>query len=78
MWVCDPPQRKITRFNPDGGAQTVAPQSAVDRIDAVGDTLITMAPPGGNALFEIYDLSGKRLRSFGVFLEDQPNQGCTN
>jgi len=76
LWVCDPPQRRIIQITPKGTvAQTLIPKSAVDRITVVGDTLITMAPPGAKFLFELYSLSGRFLKSFGEFIEDQPEYG---
>jgi hypothetical protein len=75
LWVCDPPRRKITRFDPDGKAQTIVLQSAVDRIAAVGDVLITMAPPSKSAFFAVYNSSGDRLKSFGEMIEDQSEKG---
>lgn len=76
VWVCDPRQRRITRFDAEGRAQTIAPQSAVDRIAAVGDVLITMFPPGRDAFFEVYNFSGERLKSFGEMIEDQHEMGA--
>jgi hypothetical protein len=75
LWVTDPLQRRITRFDPDGSARTIVPQSAVDRIAAAGDVLITMTPPRSNAFFEIYNLSGERLKSFGEIIEEQSEKG---
>lgn len=75
IWVCDPRQQRIKGFYADGNTQTVTPRSAIDRVAALGDALITMAPPGNNKLFEVYDLSGKWLRSFGEFVKDQSETG---
>ncbi len=75
LWVCDPVQRRITRFDSGGKARTFVPQSAVDRIAAVGDVLITMAPPRRDAFFEVYDSSGGQLKSFGEMIEDQSEKG---
>jgi hypothetical protein len=41
----------------------------------VGDVLIMMAPPGRNAFFEAYNLSGDQLKSFGEMIEDQDEKG---
>ncbi|HEY0174591.1 MAG TPA: hypothetical protein VGB98_26480 [Pyrinomonadaceae bacterium] len=76
VWVCDPRQRRITRFDSEGGARTIAPQSAVDRIAAVGDVLVTMSPPRKDAFIEVYNLSGERLKSFGEMIEDQYEMGA--
>ncbi len=75
VWVCDPRQRRIAGLNSDGSMQTVTPKSAIDRVAAVGDVLVTMAPPGSERLFEVYNLSGERLKAFGEFLEDQSGKG---
>ena len=75
VWVCDPRQERISGFNADGSKRTVTPKNSIYRIAAVGDVLITMATPGGNSLFETYDLSGQQLKSFGELLVDQPNKG---
>jgi hypothetical protein len=76
VWVCDPPQRKITGFNADGGVmRTISPQRAVDRITLADNRLIAMASPGGTTLFEIYSPSGERLKTFGELIENQPEYG---
>lgn len=75
LWVCDPVQRKITHFQVDGVAHAIAPQNAVDRVTVLGDLLVTMAPPGSSQLFEVYSPSGKQLKSFGEFLQNQSQQG---
>lgn len=75
LWVCDPLQRKLAHFEPNGTVDVVTPRDAVDRVAVLGDALVTMAPPGNNALFEVYSPSGKQLRSFGEFLQNQPEQG---
>jgi 6-bladed beta-propeller len=75
LWVSDPLQRRLTRFDPDGKVRTTVPQSAVDRVAAVGDVLITMAPPRRTAFFEAYDSSGEHLKSFGELIEDQSENG---
>jgi hypothetical protein len=75
VWVCDPRQRRIAGFNPDGSTQTVTPKSAIDRVTVVGNVLVTMAPPGSDRLFEVYNLSGERLKAFGELLEDQSGKG---
>ena len=75
VWVCDPPQRKITRFRSGERAQTIEPQREAWRVATVGDALITMAVPERNALFEIYNLSGNYSKSFGELIENQPEAG---
>lgn len=75
LWVCDPVQRRITRFDAEGQARTFVPQSAVDRIAAMGDVLITMAPPRRDAFFEVYNASGEQLNSFGEMIEEQSEKG---
>ena len=74
LWVCDPGQRRITQFGPDGQVRAVLPQSPTDRLATVGDLLVTMAPPGADALFEVYSLSGERLNSFGEVVADQQRE----
>lgn len=71
LWVCDPPQQIIRRYSPGGNMQVLIPQSAVHRVEAVGDVMVTMVPPGTDTLFDVYDLSGKRLRSFGELIKNQ-------
>lgn len=75
LWVCDPRQQQITHFTPNGEAQTIRPLSAVDRIAAVGDVLVTKAPPGKDDLFEVYSQSGEPLGSYGEILEEQSDKG---
>jgi hypothetical protein len=77
LWVCDPSQRSIQRFSPDGGAQVLRPQSPVHRVAAVGDVMVTMAPPGDDTLFEVYDSTGSRLGSFGHIIKNQRDRGLT-
>lgn len=75
VWISDPLQRRITRFDTDGKAWTTVPQSPVDRLTVAGDVLITMAPPSNTALFAVYNLSGENLKSFGELIEDQYKNG---
>jgi hypothetical protein len=75
VWVSDPQQRKITHFNPNGGAQALALPDAVYRIAAVGDVLFTMSPPGQSALFKVYNPTGEQLKSFGEIIQEQPGNG---
>lgn len=73
--VCDPQLRVIRRYSPDGGTQTVVPKSVAERIAVVGDVIVTAVPPREDALFEVYDLSGNRLWTFGELIQDQLNRG---
>ena len=77
LWVCDPQKHIIKRHSPDGGMQVLIPQSAVHRITAVGDVMVTMAPPQNDTLFEVYDLSGRRVAAFGELIKEQSSKGIT-
>lgn len=71
LWVCDPRQQKITRFDARGEVRAVLPQSPTDRIATVGDFVVAMSGPGADTLFEVYSQSGERLKSFGEVVADQ-------
>ena len=75
LWVCDPPQGKLTHFQPDGTAQALEMRKGLYRVVVLGDSLVTMAPPSTTGVFEVYNLSGTQLRSFGEFLQNQSQQG---
>jgi hypothetical protein len=75
VWVADPQQQRIKVFSNDGKVQTITPQNASYRVAIAPNMLFTMAAPGKNNLFEIYDLTGRQLRSFGELLADQPEKG---
>lgn len=75
LWVVDPIQRKLTHFEPDGDAQATALEKGLYRVIVQGKLLVTMAPPSTTGLFEIYSVSGKPVRSFGEFLQNQSQQG---
>ncbi|HEX8119429.1 MAG TPA: hypothetical protein VF521_19275, partial [Pyrinomonadaceae bacterium] len=71
LWVCDPRQQRITRFDSHGEVRAVLPQRPTDRIVTVGDFLVGMAAPGADTLFEVYSQSGERLKSFGEVVAEQ-------
>jgi hypothetical protein len=75
VWVADPQQQRIKVFGNDGNARTITPQNASYRVALAPNMLFTMAAPGKNKLFEIYDLTGRQLKSFGELLADQPDKG---
>ncbi|HKP81245.1 MAG TPA: hypothetical protein VJT69_04470 [Pyrinomonadaceae bacterium] len=77
LWVCDPKQGSIKRFSPDGRTQEFRPQGAAIRIASVGDLVVTMAPPTDETLFEVYDLVGNRLGTFGRLIKDQSSKSIT-
>lgn len=74
LWVCDMKQQRIGVFNTDGSKRTIRPPNTTLRMAAVGDVMITMVM-SGQRLFETYDLSGQRLKSFGELLADQSDKG---
>ncbi|HEY6802731.1 MAG TPA: hypothetical protein VI306_04045 [Pyrinomonadaceae bacterium] len=74
LWVCDIKQQLMGVFNTDGSKRTIKPSNTTYRIAAVGDVMITMVM-SGQSLFETYDLSGQKLKSFGELLADQSDKG---
>jgi hypothetical protein len=76
LWVCDPQQHLIRRYGPDGGVRAFNPQTAAVRVASVGDKMVTVAL-ADDGLFEVYDLSGNRLGSFGEFIKDQHSKDLT-
>lgn len=75
FWICDLKQERVRVFNADGSKKIYKPNQPVYRIAALGDVMITMLVPEHHRLFETLDFSGKELKSFGQFLEDQSNKG---
>ena len=73
MWVCDFKKERVGVFNADGTRKFFKPQNTIYRMAALGDVIMTMVVLEHNRLFETYDLSGRQLKSFGEFLEDQPD-----
>ena len=74
LWVCDPVQRKLTHFQPDGTARAISPGKEVYRVAVLEDVLVTMASSSNSTLFDVYSPSGKQLKSFGEFLQNQSQQ----
>lgn len=74
MWICDFKQERVGVFNADGTKRSFRPRNTIYRLAALGDVMITMAVLEHDRLFEIYDSSGKQLKSFGELLEDQANK----
>lgn len=75
MWVCDFKQERVGVFNTDGSQRSFKPKHTIYRMASIGDVMITMVVLEYSRLFEVYDLSGKQLKTFGELLEDQANKG---
>lgn len=75
VWVVDPQQQRIKVFGSNGGTQTITPRNAIYRIATSANMLFTMTATEGKSLFEIYDLTGRQLKSFGELLADQSEKG---
>lgn len=72
IWVCDPVQRKVARFDSGGDlVQSISPKFLVYRMAVIEDRMITMTATAKKTLFDIYDLSGNWLKSLGTFIENQ-------
>jgi hypothetical protein len=69
--VVDPQQQRIKVFGSNGNTQTIRPQNSIYRLATSGDLLFTMTAAAGNNLFEIYDLNGRQLKTFGELLANQ-------
>jgi hypothetical protein len=77
LWVCDPKLESVKRYTPDGKVRDFYPQGAAHRVEAVGDVMVTMGPAVDDTLFEVYDLSGNLLGTFGKLIKDQSSKGIS-
>jgi hypothetical protein len=75
VWVADPRQQRIKLFRSNGDVQTITPPNAIHRIATSANRLFTMTAAASNNLFEIYDMTGHQLKSFGELLADQSDKG---
>lgn len=78
VWVCDP-DGPITAFNPDGSVfNIISPKNRIMRIvHGGGDNFITLPVPTTDYLFAQYSDSGKLLKTFGRFIENQSENGIS-
>lgn len=72
IWICDPVQGQIARFDANGDlVQSISPKFLAYRLAVIEDRMITMTASAKKTLFDIYDLSGNWLKSLGTFVENQ-------
>jgi outer membrane protein assembly factor BamB len=72
VWVCDTRNERIEVFRPDGSQMKSIPvETGPMRILVLRSDIFVVSPTQGEDLFAVFDTTGRKLASFGRFIEDQ-------